>query len=347
MNTQTFGLDIGASSMKAVVLSKASDGFLLGACSSAATPLKGMSSEAVLDQEEMAQAIKRLVTDAHITATRVHIALPENQVYTRVIEMPPLSDKELSSAIFWEAEQYIPVPLATITFDYTVLKRPADNEQNGKMQVLLVGAPTTLIDKYDKVLSFAGLSIVSVETEILSTIRSLIHPATDQNVFPASIIVNIGALTTSLAIVKDNIVVFAYSFPLGGTSISRAIATDFGFSVAQAEEYKKVYGVTDKTFGGKIGKASEPILLSMLAEVKKALTFYAEKYKDNEPIRQIILSGGTAKLPGIDVFFAKSSGVETVIANPWKSLAPSQQIPQVILDNSSDYTIAVGLAMKE
>jgi Tfp pilus assembly PilM family ATPase len=64
------------------------------------------------------------------------------------------------------------------------------------------------------------------------------------------------------------------------------------------------------------------------------------------PIRQIILSGGTAKLPGIELFFVSNAGIETAIANPWKVLA-SQQIPKDVLDNGSDYAIAVGLAMKD
>ena len=98
--------------------------------------------------------------------------------------------------------------------------------------------------------------------------------------------------------------------------------------------------------GGKIGKATEPILNSILSEVKKSLAFYTQKYKEDTPIRQIILSGGTAKLPGIGIFFANNSGIETAIANPWKNLA-SQSIPKEILDNGPDYTIAVGLAMRD
>ena len=98
--------------------------------------------------------------------------------------------------------------------------------------------------------------------------------------------------------------------------------------------------------GGKIGKATEPILNSILGEIKKSIAFYSQKYKDDSPIRQIILSGGTAKLPGIEIFFVNNSGIETAIANPWKVLA-SQQMPKEILDNASDYTIAVGLAMRD
>jgi type IV pilus assembly protein PilM len=206
----------------------------------------------------------------------------------------------------------------------------------------MVGAPTMLVNKYQKIISMAGFQINSMETEILAAIRSLVL---DES-FPTSLVVNIGAISTSFAIVRAGAMVFTYSMSIGGAAINRAIATDFGLTPQQAEEYKRVYGISGKNLGGKIGKATEPILNTILGEIKKSIAFYSQKYKDDSPIRQIILSGGTAKLPGIEIFFANNSGIETAIANPWKALA-SQQIPKEILDNASDYTIAVGLAMKD
>ena len=212
--------------------------------------------------------------------------------------MPVLSDKELATAIYWEAEQSIPVPLNEITFDYTVLKRPKVAE-GANMQVLLVGAPTQIIDKYNKILVLSGLTAISIETELLSTIRAL-----SASNFPTSIIVSIGASGTSLAIVKEGIVVFTYFVPIGGVAITRSIASDFQFEISQAEQYKQTYGYSSTEFEGKIGKSILPILNSILTEVKKAISFYAEKYQQDAPITQIILSGGTAKLPGINSFFA-------------------------------------------
>lgn len=341
MKSRSFGLDIGNVTSKAVWLSREREGFLLEAVMTAPTPTKGMLSESTLDQEEMSRSIKKLVQDGNIQSRSVNIALPESQVYTKVVDMPVLSDKELSSAIYWEAEQYIPVPLATITLDYSVLRRPTKPEDGGKMQVLLVGAPTRLITKYEKIITLAGLAMDTVETEILSVARALIIGEK----FPTSLIVHIGALSTSLAIVKEGMIVFTYVIPTGGTAISRAIATDFGFSMEQAEEYKKVYGVSDKSLGGKIGKATEPILLSILGEIKKSFVYYTSKYRD-DTIKQILISGGSAKLPGLTTYFTQAVGVETAIANPWKSLA-SQEVPKDIIDNAPEYTIAVGLAMKE
>jgi type IV pilus assembly protein PilM len=213
------------------------------------------------------------------------------------------------------------------------------------MQVLMVGAPTALIKKYQQIISMAGLTVNSMETELIATVRSLAGVANGET-FPPSLIVNIGAVSTSIAIVRGGILVFTYSTQIGGAAINRAIATDFGLTSQQAEEYKKVYGISGKSLGGKIGQSTSPILMSIVSEVKKALAFYSQKYKDDLPIRQIVLSGGTAKLPGIEIFFAQNCEIETVMANPWKVLS-SQKVPKEILDNASDYTIAVGLAMKD
>lgn len=337
---KAFGLDIGTRTIKGVWLSREKNGFLLNSAVIVPSPLRGMNSESPLDQEEIAKAIRALVEEGKITTRYVTIALPENLVYTRVIDMPVLSDKELQSAIYWEAEQYIPVPLSTVTLDYKVLLKP-EVATGGKMQVLLVGAPTSLIDKYEKVLTLSGLTIAAVETELLSIIRSLVV----EEKFPSTMIVHIGAVSTSLAIVKDNVLVFTYSLPTGGVALSRAIAADFGFALPQAEEYKKTYGLSNSAIGGKIGQVASPILSSILTEIKKAMAFYTQKYPD-DPLKQIILSGGSSQLPGLATYFTSNTAVETAIANPWKILV-GQEVAKDIIDNAPQYAIAVGLAMRE
>ena len=209
------------------------------------------------------------------------------------------------------------------------------------MQVLLVGAPTALIEKYEKVTGLAGLSINTIETELISLTRSLI---VEEN-FPATLMISIGAVSTSLAIVHNGTLVFTYSLPTGGVALSRAIAADFGFAMTQAEEYKKVYGLADSALGGKIGKVTEPILSSILTEIKKALAFYNGKYSE-DPMKQIILSGGSAKFPGLATYFTANTGIETAIANPWKLLI-AQEVPKDIIENAPEYTVAAGLAMRD
>lgn len=338
---KSIGLDIGLTKIKAISLSRQNNNFILDNFSIMPSPPKGMLSEALDDEKEMAEAIKKTVDNLKINSKSVNIALSDNKVYTKVIDMPVLSDKELSLAIYWEAERHIPVALSTITLVWSVLKRPLGSSADEKMQVLMVGAPTELIAKYQKILQMANLTLNSIETETLAIVRNLVSPK-----FPPTIIVSIGATNTSLAIIRDGILVLTYSIPTGGNAISRSIEADFGLTPSQGEEYKKTYGFSKEGAGQKVGKSTEPILASILLEIRKALAFYSQKYKDNSIVQQILLSGGTAHLPGIDMFFAENLGIETVVANPWKILG-DKPLPAEILNNTSDFTIALGLAMRD
>lgn len=344
MNKKAFGLDIGISTIKAVEATLEKEGLDLSACIISPTPTKGMVSESVTDEEEMAKAIRKTVDDAGIKNKNVHISLPDNQVYTKVIDMPYLSDRELASAIYWEAEQYMPIPLASVSLAWNVLSKPTKHSSTDKIRVLMVGAPTILVNKYQKVMEMAGLSITSIETEALAVIRSLTFYLPENSVAP-TIIIHIGEISSSLAIVIKNDLYFLYSIPYGSMAINRAISSDFGLSESQAEEYKRAYGILKNPMGQRIGQATQPILASILAEVKKAIIFYTDKYK-NSKIEQIVISGETAKLPGIDLFFTDGSGIETVIGNPWKSFI-SDKIPKEILTNAPAYSTAVGLALRD
>lgn len=342
MKSSTFGLDIGISKIKAVWLNQEKGVISYNSAMSAVTPSPGIQSESPFDHQELAQTINKLVSDAKITTNKVSIALPENHIFTKVIDMPQLSEKELSSAIYWEAEEHIPAPMETMTLAWSILKRPREITSEQKMQVLLVAAPNQLIKRYQSILELAGLSVVSIETETLSIVRGIFKDASP----PTSIIMNIGSINTSLSIIQGGVIVFNYSIPLGGVALTRSIASDFGLSITQAEEYKKTYGLSDKNLGGKVGSAIGPIFTNILAEAKKAIAFYNERYKNESPISQILLTGGSANLPGIDIYFVKNIGIETAIANPWKMLNVSG-VPSNILSLGPDYTIACGLALKE
>jgi type IV pilus assembly protein PilM len=337
---KSIGLDIGLTKIKAVSLSKQNNAFVLNNFSIMPSPPKGMLSEALTDHEVMAQTLKKTVDSMKIDSKNVNIALSDSQVYTKVIEMPVLSDKELSLAIYWEAERHIPVALSTVSLVWSVLKRPVSSSTDEKMQVLMVGAPIKLIDKYQKVLEMAGLNLNSIETETLAIVRALVIPS-----LPPTIIVSMGAISTSLAIIRDGILVLSYSIPVGGNAISRSIEADFGLTSSQSEEYKKTYGFSKEGAGQKISKSTEPILASILLEIRKALAFYSQKYKNDSIIQQILLSGGSARLSGIDLYFAENLSIETVIANPWRILG-GKPLPPEILNSTSDFTIALGLAMK-
>ena len=341
MSAKTFGLDIGTTSLKAALIKKNGAEFVVDAIAIAPATSKGILSESLADQKELSDQIKQMLSSAGIKLLDVNISIPDSQVYTKVIEMPLLSDQELSAALKFEMEQYVPLPLDQVRTDWQILGR---TEREGKkiMNVMIVAAPYSILDKYEKILSMAGLAPQAIETEIISVHRSLLPLINTPN---PNMIIHIGASTTNVAVVKEGIINMAFSIGLGGLAITRAISLDLGIDITQAENFKKAYGLNQDAFEGKIGKSLSPILDSITGDIRKAILLFKEK-NNNEEIRQIVLSGGSALLPGIDVYLTNTLGIQVLLGNSW-GIYNIGNVPEQVMVDAPSYNVMVGLALRD
>ncbi len=340
MREKVFGLDIGSTQIKAAYIKKEGSSFVLDSVASAPQTQKGIMSESLIDLQALAEAIKALLASANIKITDVAVSIPESQVYTKVIEMPELSEQELSAALKFEMEQYVPLPLDQVRTDWEVLIKN-DSEGKKTMDVMLVAAPIITLEKYENLIGMVGLKTEVIETEIVSVHRSLLPLVNNQD---SNLIVHIGATTTSVAIVRQGRIKMVFSVAQGGTAITRAISVDLGIDITQAENYKKAYGLNKDTFEGKIGRSLTPILESIIGDINKAILLFKEK-NNNEVIKQVVLSGGSALLPGIDVYFTNSLGSQVVLGNCFTAYNMGN-VPNELQIESSSYNVVIGLALR-
>ena len=336
----SLGLDIGSHTVKLIELGFEGNSVGLLAAGSIPTPPKALTSTDAADTEAVAAAIVRLVKETGAKSKEVCIALPESKVFTRVLEVPVLSQRELSSAIQWEAEQYVPLPLDQVNLDFTIL-RDAKETGTNKMEVLLVAAPKTLLEKYLSILEIAELTPVAAETEVIATSRALLRSVSN---IRSLMIVSLGAQTTDMAIERNGILTFTRSLSAGGDALTRAIAQSLDFNLTQAEDYKRTYGVQEDKLEGKIATAIKPITDTITTELKRAVAFYQEKYKEDR-VQLVLLSGGTARLPGMVVYVAQSLGIEVQLANPWTGIARAPRF-NVLTTEGPNFSVAVGLALR-
>lgn len=346
MGKKIIGLDIGTSSIKLVELEHNGMDFSFITAARTSLPSKPILSESEIDHKAIASQIAALVREARADTNLVSVSLLESQTATKVIEMPLMSDNEVASAIRWEAEQYIPWPLADVSLDWQVLKRVERSEKSpeSKMDVLLVVAPTVLVNKYSKVLKLAGLEPVSVETENLALVRSITYSEDTSSV---CMLMEMGAATTSICILEKGILIFTRTVAVGGVSVTRAVSSELGLEYSQAEEYKKAYGLDKDKLDGKVFASIKPVVDVILNEVKRAFAFY-QNLKTTDVIKRIILSGGSAKLPGLVSYLATELGdVEVSGADPWKKIKFPPKLSFDPRTEASDYSVAVGLAMKD
>lgn len=333
------GLDIGTASIKVVQLEKSGDKFKLLAAGIASTPKGGIESDGEQDLVNLASAIKRLMTDTKIATKAVNIALPEDKVFTRVIKLPYLTDQEVDSAISWQAEPYIPIPVSEANLDYQVIHResPAGGKPGG-VDVLLVAAPKALVSKYIKVCEMAGLSISILETELMALSRSVVGGS------QVSVVVDSGESSTGIGIVQGGHVLVSHSVSSGGAVLTRAVAASLAVSPEQAEEYKKTYGM-GKALEGKVRAALEPVIRVIVDEIRKAIQYYKTEAGEVAP-SSIIISGGLAGMPEVISFFSNSLNMETVVGDPFVKIVKDARISGAFAAYSPLYGIAIGLAMQ-
>jgi len=337
------GLDLGSYEFKAVELSKTKKGQReLVTYSSAPAPPHFLTSDSEVDLAAYSKALEKFYSDAGFSTRNVIAALPESQVFTRVISVPKMSDKELKAAMNWEAEQYIPIPLEEVSLDYQIIGDTA--EAVDKMDVLLVAAPLTLTKKYLRIISGAKLDTVGLETETLATARALVGLDSSS---PTTLVVSIGAATTDISIVSGGFIRFTRSISTGGEAFARAVSQELGFEIGRAREYMRSYGLEESQLEGKVMKAIKPIFDVVVSEIKRSIAYY-RAHRKSDIIKRVVVSGGAANLPGILVYLAAVLNLEVQVADPWEGLIiPEKFSREELEDVGPRFAVAVGLALKD
>jgi type IV pilus assembly protein PilM len=332
------GVDIGSRTIKIVELSKEGDAWSLKG--SGVIGYQGVTPEHIKEEKDLvplSQAIKSLYKEANISSREVNVAIPESQVFTRTIKFPPLTDQEIASAVKWEAEQYVPIPIAEAVVQHVVIERKQASTPP-EVVVLLVAAPRKLVEAYVKLFQMSGITVTNAETELVALTRVLSPQG--QTVM----ILDFGARSTDIAIAKDGQLRFSRTIPTAGEAFTRAVAQGLGVEYQQAEEYKRAYGLSQQQLEGKIKGALDPVFRIVVDEIKKAIHYYQTEEKGEAP-KSVILTGGTAGLPEALSFLSKLLGMEVVIGNPFARVSVEQEVAKSLAAFAPLYAIAVGLAM--
>jgi type IV pilus assembly protein PilM len=338
------GLDIGYSSIKAVVLSHKESPPRLVSLGHIASPQPGIISEADLDLQAVANAIKSLITEINPPTKDVVIALPEAKIFTRVVyDLPFLTDEELSQAIRYAAEEFVPMPIPEVNLYYQIIFRSPKKEPGSRTVVFVIASPKTTIEKYLRVMQQSDLNVVAIETEMIAAARALVS---FNNYSPTTLVVQMGSTNTDFAIVSDGLILLTRSIATGGAALTRAISQSFNFEVVQAEEYKKVYGLVEDQLEGKLFKTLAPVIDVVANEAKRVIIAH-ETQNRQRPVKRVVLNGGGAHLPGLVSYFTNFLGLEVQEADPWTAINLDPDMKTKLSSEGAFYSVAVGLAMKQ
>lgn len=288
-------------------------------------------------QEKLVLLLEAAFNDYDLPRNDVRVSIPETVVSTKVIAIPSLSDAELASAIGWQAEQHIPIPPEELTLEYQVLYRPQKNE-NAPMRVLLVGVRKQLVERFVSMFNQLGVEPTLLETHILSILRSLQFEASD----PTTLVAHIGASSMNISIVHGGELKFVLSHLNGGQLLTKSLEQTLGLDSTQSEQYKRTYGLDEAQFQGKVRQALFPAVQLLVGELRKAIQFFVNQ-NPQESVKRIVLSGGTASMPGLVEYITSELGVEVLVVAPFAN--STGEIPPQI--NQPAMGVCMGLLGRE
>jgi len=338
--TAYFGLDIGSSSIKVTQSSlMGTKAYTVEAVSLAMNPIGSVDFTNPEVVAKLGPVVKKLLSEAKIKDKRVVVSIAESRVYSRILAMPVMSEAELSSAIKWEAEQFVPVPVSEVELDFSIVKEPSKGSEDKKMLVYLVAAPKKYLQAMVDFLVGLGLEPIAVESEMVAVSRSM----TFGNPTGTSLIVNMGAMSSVLSIVDGSSLTFSYVMESGGVALTRALAQSLSLPLPQAEEYKRTYGLDPAQLEGKVRTGLLVILESIVSEMRKAMEYHLSSRKTR--VTRIILAGGGAYLPSLTTYLSEVfGGIEVMVGDPFASAKPGRGVS--LPRERAVYSVSVGLSQR-
>lgn len=297
---------------------------------------------------QVAAALREMLGELRIKDGDVNYTVAEESVFTRFVTLPPVGEEKIERIISFEAQQNVPFPIDEVVWDYQQVGGSVDDQ----VQVILVAIKADLLDEINRAVEATGLrtSIVDLATMALYNAFRFNYP----DLSGCSLLVDIGARTTNLLFVEPG-KIFTRSVPIGGFSVTSAIAKEFNEPFAAAEFRKKrdgfvaLTGTDFESLGGDIARVSKIVRGTMTrlhAELMRSISHYSAQQQGHPPER-IFLSGGGASTPYLREFFHEKLQLPAEFFNPLRqvAVASSEDLNQVT-QSAHLLSEPVGLALR-
>ena len=339
------GLDISSSSVKLVELSRDKAGRLtLERC--AIEPLeRGWITDGNIEKfDEVAEAVRRLVKKSGTKTKNVAMALPPSAVITKKIVLPDgLTDQELELQVEAEANQYIPFPLDEVSLDFCVVGPSANSV--GDIDVLIAASRREKVQDIQGLAEAAGLKPVVIDVESyasrLATAR-LIENLPSKGLGSIVALFEVGALTTSMQVIRDDEVLYDRDQAFGGAQLTQLIVRQYGFSLEEAESKKRSGDLPDDYEASVL----RPFVDSMVQEIGRALQFFFTSTPHNK-VDYVMLAGGSSALPGLTASVTQHTTFACTLVDPFEGMEMGDGVRlKKMTREAPSYLTSCGLALR-
>lgn len=324
-NQTTVALNIGSQRISMAVFETSKTGGLVLKGYETVEVLADPSTEAArMPQTRL--AVLELAQKLKVSKQKVRYAISGQSVFTRFVKLPPLDSSNIEQIITFEAQQQLPFPIDTVVWDYELLESAGIEKE-----VVLVAIKSEALDEINSCVISSGLTTSEIDVAPMTLYNAFQNAYAD--VEEPVLLIDIGAKTSNLLYLEGKRF-FTRSIPVGGVSITTAIAKEYGVTFAEAETQKVTNGLV--ALGGGHTSHLDEAVAAMATVIRNALTrlpteiarttnYYRSNHSGNAP-RRILLAGGGANLPYAKEFFEEKLGLPCEYFNPMRQVMVGKSV---------------------
>jgi type IV pilus assembly protein PilM len=348
------GLKIGASQLAAARVANNGSAELLQVAREPLAPGIVVGGE-LRDPDALAEALKEFFAKHKLPKRGIRLGIANNRIGVRTFEIAGISDqKQLGNAIRFRAQEALPIPIDEAVLDYHVLGEGTNDEGEPTRRVLLVVAYRELIDRYVHACKKAGLGLAGIDLEAFALLRAL-HPpqhGVGDDSAAALVAVAIGHERSTFAVSDGRTCEFTRVLEWGGAALNVAIARVLDAAPSEVEHIKHELTLTDSTVpegltpeqATKVVEAMRRAVHTFARELVSSLQYY-----QNQPgslgIGEIVLTGGTAHLPGLAGELESLIGVRVRVGDPLARMKVSKRVGDP--EQVGSLAVAIGLGIED
>jgi len=316
--SRTLGIDIGATGLRLAGLGLDSRGrpILQNYASVDLEPSAGAEPFPIL-----LQGMKKLAAQTGTKGREARLCLGGSSVFARILKVPTSDRERMRAMIGFEAKETVPASDQAL-WDYQFLP----GSQESESEALLLAIKKESVEEAQAAASQAGFRIAEVTLAPAALINAA-RFAYPEDVGP-TLLLEIGARATQVVIL-EGAKIFCRVVPIGGMTVTQAIATDLQESFTGAELLKIAKGFVHPggayedpadAVAARISKLARGVMTRLLAEVERSITFFRGQHGGQRPI-QARLAGGGSLLGLCDLFFQEKLKIPVQHLQPFRRLA--------------------------
>jgi type IV pilus assembly protein PilM len=294
----------------------------------------------VVDVETLSGALRALFTE-HKLPKRVRLGVANQRIVMRTIDLPPLDNpKEIASAVRFQAQDHIPMPLDQAVLEHHQLGI-VETVDGPRLRVVLVAARRDMIDRLVDAATRAGLRPHGIDLSAFAMIRALHRPGSTSTVA----YVSVGGIT-NVAIATGTTCVFTRTIAHGAESIAVELAERRALTLEHAHQWLRHVGLEtaiEEIEGEReIVVEARSVLTDAVrrigAEIRNTLDFHLMQ-EGSTAVEQVVLTGPAAAIAGFTDQLGEQLGLPVEIGS----------VPESALmdGEATRYAVAAGLTVEE